>query len=106
MSDTLPKADRLPDPGYTQADWNDVSDNPELTDAELAEMRPVSAEPEIAALLPKRGRGRPRRGDAKVNLTLRIEPALLDAYRATGPGWQVRMQDALAAGLRSSLAAE
>lgn len=30
----------VPNPDYTQADWDEVSDNPELTDAEIAELRP------------------------------------------------------------------
>lgn len=94
MHDTSQKPGR-PDPGYTQADWDEVSDNPELTDAEIAELRPASEVPEVAALLPKRGRGRPKVADAKVNLTMRIDPALLAGYRATGDGWQVRMQAAL-----------
>lgn len=100
MHDTSQKPGH-PDPGYTQADWDEVSDTPELTDAEIAELRPASEVPEVTALLPKRGRGRPKLADAKVNFSMRIEPALLEAYRATGDGWQVRMHDALAAALPS-----
>lgn len=88
-----------PEPGYTQDDWDEVSDNPEMTDAELAELQPASTVTEVFRLLPKRGRGRPKRVDAKVNLTMRIDPALLEAYRATGVGWQVRMHEALANGI-------
>lgn len=94
MPDTANKPE-APGAGYTQADWDEVSDNPEMTDTELAQLRSVHDVPELHALLPKRARGRPRRGDAKVNFTMRIDPALLDAYRATGEGWQVRMQEAL-----------
>lgn len=100
MTDTAPKPDRV-ETGYSQEDWDEVSDTPELTESEAADLRPARAVPEIHALLPKRGRGRPKRADAKVNLTLRVEPALIEAYKATGPGWQVRMQDALASFLRS-----
>lgn len=106
MTDTAPKPDSrearstprasLPR-SYTQQEWDDVSDTPELTETEAAGLRPAREVPEVYGLLPKRGRGRPKRADAKVNLTLRVEPALLEAYKATGPGWQVRMQDALAA---------
>lgn len=92
-------------PGYTQDDWDAVSDNPEMIDAELAALQPASAMPDVFRLLPKRGRGRPKRADAKVNLTLRIDPGLLEAYRATGEGWQVRMHDALAAGIAQRSAA-
>lgn len=95
MHDTSHKPEE-PGPGYLQEDWDEVSDNPKLTTEELAAMRPASEVSEVYDLLPKRGRGRPRLPDAKVNFTMRIEPALLEAYRATGDGWQVRMHDALA----------
>lgn len=94
MNDTSQKPDR-PDPGYTQEDWDEVADNLELTDAELAELRPARNMQEVFDMLPKRGRGRPRLPGAKVNLTLRIDPDLLEAYRGMGDGWQVRMHDAL-----------
>ncbi|MCJ2142457.1 hypothetical protein [Methylobacterium sp. E-066] len=55
MQDTAQSPDR-PDPGYTQDDWDAVCDNPVMTDAELAELRPASAVPEVFRLLPKRGR--------------------------------------------------
>ena len=96
MHDTSQKPGR-PDPGYTQEDWDEVSDNPEMSDAEIAEMRPASEVPEIYNLLPKRGR--PKLPNAKVNITLRIAPDLLDAYRGMGEGWQVRMHEDLQAGM-------
>jgi uncharacterized protein (DUF4415 family) len=46
--------------------------------------------------------GRPPSGDApKRQLTLRIDPDVIDKFRADGPGWQGRMNAALrkAAGL-------
>lgn len=45
-------------------------------------------------------RGRPK-GSAKQHISLRIDKAVLDAFRAGGPGWQSRMNEALrkAAGL-------
>ncbi|MCJ2098625.1 BrnA antitoxin family protein [Methylobacterium sp. E-046] len=86
-------------PGYSQEDWDEVSDNPKLTTEELASMQPASEVPEVYALLPKRGRGRPKLTDAKVNFTMRIAPDLLEAYRVTGDGWQVRMHEDLQAGM-------
>lgn len=85
--------------GISQDDWDDV-DSPEMTDAELVELRPASEMPaDVFALLPKRGRGRPKSENAKVNLTLRLDPRLVEAYKATGPGWQTRMQEVLAKGI-------
>ena len=80
---------------YTQADWDEVSDNPPMTAAELAQLRPVQDVPEIYALLPKRPRGRPKMAAPKVNFTMRIDPAVLDAYKALGEGWQRMMQEGL-----------
>ncbi|MET0968594.1 MAG: hypothetical protein ABWY18_05275 [Tardiphaga sp.] len=39
-----------PGQGYTKAEWDEVGDNPELTEEELAEMRPFAEVfPELAA---------------------------------------------------------
>jgi uncharacterized protein (DUF4415 family) len=42
-----------------------------------------------------------RRATIKVSTTLRLDPEVLEAFRAEGPGWQGRMNAALrkAAGL-------
>ena len=45
-------------------------------------------------------RGRPPAENKAVQVTLRVPPAVLDGYKAGGPGWQTRMNDALEAGLR------
>lgn len=98
---SIARAPNQAPPGISQEEWDDV-DSPEMTDADLAELRPASEMPEkVFALLPKRGRGRPKSGNAKVNVTLRLDPRLVDAYKATGSGWQTRMQEVLAAGLPS-----
>ncbi|SHI65620.1 BrnA antitoxin family protein [Wenxinia saemankumensis] len=46
-------------------------------------------------------RGRPRAASPKVQTTLRLDPEVVDSFKADGPGWQTRMNDALrkAAGL-------
>ena len=38
---------------------------------------------------------RPRPGPAKVALSLRLDADVVAAFRATGPGWQTRINDAL-----------
>jgi|LauGreDrversion4_2_1035121.scaffolds.fasta_scaffold1360567_1 uncharacterized protein (DUF4415 family) len=40
-------------------------------------------------------RGRPKAPVTKVSTTLRLDPDILTAFRATGPGWQSRINDAL-----------
>lgn len=46
-------------------------------------------------------RGRPKAGRPKVSTTIRLDPDVLDAFKAAGPGWQGRVNAALrkAAGL-------
>jgi uncharacterized protein (DUF4415 family) len=39
--------------------------------------------------------GRPRSPDAKLALKLRIDPDVVEHFRATGPGWQTRINDTL-----------
>ena len=76
-------------------------DNPEITEEQFARMRPASEvlPPELYAKL-VRGPGRPTSpGATRVPISLRVDPSVLRAYRATGPGWQTRMNEALAAGV-------
>lgn len=48
----------------------------EMTDAELEQLRPA--------------RGRPVLANKKMMLSLRVDPQVLTALRATGDGWQTR----------------
>jgi uncharacterized protein (DUF4415 family) len=47
----------------------------------------------------KRGRGRPAKPNPKVNQTLRMDQAVLDAYRNEGSGWQARINEVLRANM-------
>jgi uncharacterized protein (DUF4415 family) len=40
-------------------------------------------------------RGRPRGSGTKELVSLRLDKKALSAFRATGPGWQVRINDAV-----------
>lgn len=72
------------------------SDARELTDAEMAEMRPASeVMPELLNVTPRR-RG-PGKTPARAVLSLRVPPATLDGLRALGPGWRDQAVEALAA---------
>ena len=68
--------------------WTDPDDAPPLTDAffEAAELR------EGARLI---RRGRPASPAAKRQVTIRLDPDLLERLRATGPGWATRLNVAL-----------
>lgn len=73
----------------------DFDDNPEWTEEDFAQARPASEvlPPEIVAMLVRR-RG-PQQAPTKKPVTLRLDPDVLDKFRATGPGWQGRMNEAL-----------
>jgi uncharacterized protein (DUF4415 family) len=87
-------------------EWDDP-DLPELTD-ELLDVAEFSiggkvVRPATGYLGPNgvvRGRP-PQREVAKRQVTLRLDPDVIDRFRADGPGWQGRMNAALrrAAGL-------
>jgi uncharacterized protein (DUF4415 family) len=84
--------------GYAKEDWIEVSDNPELTDEELAQGRPFAEVfPELAASI-KRARGK-QKAPTKELISLRVDRDTLAAYRASGPGWQARMNDVLKQGI-------
>lgn len=70
-------------------------DNPEITDEQIARGKPFAeAFPELAESI-KRSRGRPRLPAAKEAVTLRLDPATLDKFKAAGKDWRARMVEAL-----------
>ena len=56
--------------------------------------RPATEEELRAGLAARRGRGRPA-GSDKTQIALRVDNATLESFRATGKGWQSRMNEAL-----------
>ncbi len=69
-------------------------DNPEWTEADFAAAKTGSAIPaHIRAAFPKT-RGRPK-GSAKQQVSLRIDMEVQERFRAGGPGWQSRINEAL-----------
>jgi uncharacterized protein (DUF4415 family) len=74
----------------------DDPDNPPLTDAQLRRMRPAyQVRPELVAAQLRRGPGRPKLEQPKQQVTLRIDRDILDKFRATGEGWQSRINQVL-----------
>lgn len=69
-------------------------DNPEWTKEDFARARPISDFPELAAAFPKSKGGRPR-GSNKEQVSLRLDKDVLERFRAAGPGWQSRINEAL-----------
>jgi uncharacterized protein (DUF4415 family) len=70
-------------------------DNPELTDEQLAQAKPFKeALPELYASI-QRSRGRPKSDAPKEAVTLRLDPATLKRFKATGKDWRSKMTEVL-----------
>ncbi|MBI5128850.1 MAG: BrnA antitoxin family protein [Rhodopseudomonas palustris] len=71
-------------------------DNPAWTAEDFAKARPASELPaDVLAQFRNTKVGRPRSDNPKVPVKLRLDGVVLDALRATGPGWQTRINDLL-----------
>jgi uncharacterized protein (DUF4415 family) len=70
-------------------------DNPEMTAEDFKLARPFAEVfPELAASI-KRARGRPAMERPRKVVSLRMDQDVLDTFRATGKGWQSRVNEAL-----------
>jgi uncharacterized protein (DUF4415 family) len=79
---------------HTARDRRAVSDNPKWTKADFAKAKPFAeALPELAASI-RKGRG-PNKAPTKRLVSLRLSPDVLDHFKAKGPGWQSRIDEAL-----------
>lgn len=72
----------------TPTEWIDPDDAPELND-EFFER----ADEYVSDKLVRRGR--PKTGTPKLALTIRYDAEVVEAFKATGKGWQTRMNAAL-----------
>ena len=71
-------------------------DDAAATDEQLAQAQPfVEAFPELADTLRRSAGGRPRSTDPKVPVSIRLDREVVEKFRATGPGWQSRINEAL-----------
>ena len=71
-------------------------DDAVATDEQLAQARPFAeAFPELAQTLGQSAGGRPPSADPKVPVSLRLDREVVEKFRATGPGWQSRINEAL-----------
>lgn len=77
----------------TPSTWTDSDDAPELTQAFFKQADQYDG----ATLKP---RGRPKAATTKEPVKLRLDADVLAALRATGEGWQTRINDALRASLK------
>jgi uncharacterized protein (DUF4415 family) len=80
--------------GFSARDRRAVSDNPEWTKADFAKAKPFAdVFPELAASI-RKGRG-PNKAPTKKLVSLRLSPDVLAHFKATGPGWQAKIDDTL-----------
>lgn len=71
-------------------------DNPELTAEQLAEMRPFrDVFPELAEQIEKKLAGRPKLENPKQAISIRLDAEVIERFKASGDGWQSRMNEAL-----------
>ena len=69
-------------------------DNPEWTEGDFRKARPfVEAFPALAAQI-RRARG-PQKAPTKQLVSLRLDQDIVERFKASGPGWQSRMNEAL-----------
>ena len=82
-------------------EWVDPDDAPELTEEFFAQATPmiggmpVTAEEAKAAFTRGIARGRPKAEAPKLALTIRYDADVIAAFKASGKGWQTRMNAAL-----------
>lgn len=77
-------------------------DAPEATDEQIARAKPFAEVfPALADAMRKNVGGRPRAENPKVAVSLRLDQDVVARFKASGPGWQTRINSALrdAAGL-------
>jgi uncharacterized protein (DUF4415 family) len=63
--------------------------------------RPLSRDEMRAGMAAARKRGRPAGSGSKEQVAIRFDREVLAAFRASGPGWQTRMNEALKDWLRT-----
>ena len=65
-------------------------DTRELTAEDFARMRP------FREVIEERRRGRPKSAVVKTPIMVRLDPHIVEFFKSGGPGWQTRMNAALA----------
>jgi uncharacterized protein (DUF4415 family) len=89
------------DARITAAAWADPDARP-YTDEELKTAKHMMFS-ELPPSLQAKLRGRPKAAVTKERITIRLSPDVLGAFRATGSGWQTRVDGALREWLQTHL---
>jgi uncharacterized protein (DUF4415 family) len=75
---------------FTANDMRAVSNNPEWTRSDFAKAKPFD---EVFPAM-RTGRG-PNKAPTKKLVSLRLSSVVLDHFKASGPGWQSRINEVL-----------
>jgi len=67
----------------------------ELLSEDIRAMKSLDHFPELANIVRGRGQRGPQKLATKKQVTLRLDKDVVERFRATGAGWQRRMNDAL-----------
>jgi uncharacterized protein (DUF4415 family) len=67
----------------------------ELTAEDFRHFKPLDDFPELARLVRGRGERGPQKAPTKQQVTLRLDRDVVERFRATGEGWQRRINEAL-----------
>ena len=71
-------------------------DAPDVTGEHLAEAGPFAeAFPDPARNMQKNVGGRPRAANPKIPVSIRLDQDVVAKFKATGPGWQTRINEVL-----------
>ena len=88
----MPKASKRNKP-YSAADMRAVSDNPEWTRKDFAKAKRFDEVfPDLARTIRRRGK---QKTPTKKAVSVRLDADVLDAYKASGAGWQSRINSDL-----------
>jgi uncharacterized protein (DUF4415 family) len=80
--------------GHTKEDMEDVLDNPEWTEEDFAKAKPFAEVfPDLARSF-RRSRG-PQKAPTKLLVSLRLDEQVIEHFKASGPGWQTRINETL-----------
>ena len=79
---------------YSKRDLEEVLDNPEWTEKDIANAKPFGAMFPELAVRHRRSRG-PQKAPTKAAVSLRLDRRIIEHFRSTGAGWQTRINDVL-----------
>ena len=74
---------------------NEEGEVRELLIEDIRAMKPLDHFPDLAKLVRARGQRGPQKTPTKQQVTLRLDRDVIEKFRATGTGWQSRVNDAL-----------